>query len=90
MKNVIKGLRNIDAFIIGRIGYEQAKNFSRTIDEVIVLLKEQEAIEPDEFMDGLVKRYKCKKCGKHLIKTNWQTDNFCSNCGKEIIWNDSV
>lgn len=42
IEKVIKGLRDIDAFIAGRVGYENAKNFLRTIDDTIVLLKEQE------------------------------------------------
>ena len=42
MEKVIKGLRDIDMFIAGRLGYEKTKNFLRTIDETIILLKEQE------------------------------------------------
>lgn len=40
-EKVIKGLRDIDMFIAGRLGYEKAKIFLRTIDEAVVLLKEQ-------------------------------------------------
>ena len=43
MEKVIKGLRDIDGFIAGRIGFEQARNFLRTIDETIELLKEQQS-----------------------------------------------
>lgn len=39
---VITGLNDIGGFIAGRIGYEQARNFLRTIDEAIELLKEQQ------------------------------------------------
>lgn len=42
LEKVIRGLRDIDMFIAGRLGHEQAKNFLRTIDETITLLKEQE------------------------------------------------
>lgn len=42
-EKAIKGLRDIDMFIAGRFGHEKAKNFLRTIDETIALLKEQEA-----------------------------------------------
>ena len=42
MENVINGLNDIGGFIAGRIGFEQARNFLRTIDETVVLLKEQE------------------------------------------------
>ena len=41
-EKVIEGLRDIDMFIAGRLGHEKAKNFLRTIDETIALLKEQE------------------------------------------------
>ena len=51
-EKVIKGLRDIDMFIAGRLGYEKAKNFLRTIDETIILLKEQEAV------------VRCKDCKK--------------------------
>lgn len=42
LEKVIRGLRDIDMFIAGRLGYEEAKNFLRTIDETIILLKEQQ------------------------------------------------
>ena len=48
LEKVIRGLRDIDMFIAGRLEYEKAKNFLRTIDETIdelisadKLLKEQ-------------------------------------------------
>lgn len=43
LEKVIRGLRDIDMFIAGRLEHEKAKNFLRTIDETIALLKEQEA-----------------------------------------------
>ena len=42
-ENVIKGLHDIGGFIAGQIGIAQARNFLRTIDDTIELLKEQEA-----------------------------------------------
>ena len=56
-ENVIKGLRDIEMFIAGRLGYEQAKNFMRTIDETIVLLKEQDT-------------ELCTRCGWVRVKSN--------------------
>ena len=41
-EKVIKGLNDIGGFIAGRIGFEQARNFLRTIDDAIELLKEQQ------------------------------------------------
>ena len=42
MNTVINGLIDIGGFIAGRVRFEQAKNFLRTIDDTIELLKEQE------------------------------------------------
>ena len=41
-EKVVKGLNDIGGFIAGRIGIEQARNFLRTIDEAIAILKEQD------------------------------------------------
>ena len=41
-EKVIIGLNDISGFIAGRVGFEQARNFLRTIDDAIDLLKEQE------------------------------------------------
>ena len=50
---VITGLNDIGGFIAGRIGYEQARNFLRTIDDAIDLLKEQdERIKELELIKG--------------------------------------
>lgn len=45
VQKVIKGLNDIGGFIAGRVGFEQARNFLRTIDDAISLLKEQEMRE---------------------------------------------
>ena len=58
------------------------------VDSAIALLKEQEATEPISFMDGIVERFACKKCGKHLLMTSWGRDNYCSKCGQKVKWND--
>lgn len=42
MEKVIKDLHDIAGFIAGRVGIKQAKNFLRTIDDTVALLKEQE------------------------------------------------
>ena len=42
LEKVIRGLRDIDMFIAGRLEHEKAKNFLRTIDETIAMLKEQD------------------------------------------------
>ena len=49
-EKVIKGLNDIGGFIAGRIGIEQARNFLRTIDDAIELLKEQEELIPASWL----------------------------------------
>lgn len=44
-ETIEKGLHDIAGFIAGRVGFEQARNFLRTIDDAIALLKEQEKKE---------------------------------------------
>lgn len=55
-------------------------------DDILDLLKEQEPIEPISYMDGLVQRFACGKCGKHLLYATWGHDNFCSKCGRAVKW----
>lgn len=45
IETVVNGLNDIGGFIAGRVGFEQARNFLRTIDDAIDLLKEQETVE---------------------------------------------
>lgn len=44
-EKVTRGLNDIGGFIAGRIGFEQARNFLRTIDDALALLKWQEERE---------------------------------------------
>lgn len=81
---VIKGLNDIGGFIAGRIGFEQARNFLRTIDDAIALLKEyQEKQEglPPAWQDR-TQEHICQKCGGIV----WQEDNYCSKCGQAVKW----
>ena len=43
-EKVIKGLYDIGGFIAGRMGFDQARNFLRTIDNAIALLKENDEL----------------------------------------------
>ena len=58
-------------------------------DRLRALLKEHEPVEPKQLVDGLVTRYACGNCGKHLviISNSWR-DNYCSKCGRKVEWND--
>ena len=58
------------------------------ISDALTILKEQEAIEPTSYMDGLVQRFTCGKCGKHLLYAKWGHDNFCSKCGQAVKWDE--
>ena len=42
IESVVKGLNDIGDFIAGRLGYEQARNYFKTIDDAIAMLKERE------------------------------------------------
>ena len=50
------------------------------------LLKKQTPIEPEYFMDGHVKRCRCKKCGKHIMSVGKYRDNYCAKCGQAVKW----
>ena len=84
LDTVITGLRDIGGFIAGRIGFEQAKNFLRTIDTAIVLLKEQGA-KTGHWIDTTkvicFPRVQCSVCcsGQGAI---WM--NHCPNCGAKM------
>ena len=54
--------------------------------EAYELLKKQTPIEPEYFMDGLVKRCRCKKCGKHIVSVGRYRDNYCAKCGQAVKW----
>lgn len=55
-------------------------------DLITDMLNLLEAVAPIVFMDGLVKSYKCRNCGKHLVNATYARDNYCSKCGKAIKW----
>ena len=77
-EKVIKGLHDIGGFIAGRIGIEQARNFLRTIDDTVVLLKEQEVVsvhDPGAY---------CPKCGWMLYPEDHP--HCCGNCGQAVKW----
>jgi hypothetical protein len=53
IETVINGLNDIGGFIAGRVGFEQARNFLRTIDDAIDLLKEQDEEVKAAYRRGL-------------------------------------
>ena len=89
IETVINGLNDIGGFIAGRVGFEQARDFLRTIDETIALLKEQEAVEPEKENDGNPEPwtawwYVCGDCGQPIDRM----DRYCRRCGKQVKWNE--
>lgn len=82
IEKTIKGLHDISGWITGRLGYEQAKNFLNTIDNVIELLKKQ--IISDEIHET-AKQFRrtiiqCKDC-VHRDPEDKKCD-----CGHDIQW----
>lgn len=80
-EKVIKDLHDIAGFIAGRIGIEQARNFLRTIDEAVAMLKEQER-KKGSWDYGT----QCSVC-KGTIVPPWKRDtrvNFCPWCGADM------
>lgn len=81
LEKVIRGLRDIDMFIAERLEHEKAKNFLRTIDETIMLLKGQER-KKGSWDYGT----QCSVC-KGTIVPPWKRDtrvNFCPWCGADM------
>ena len=87
-ENVVKGLNDIGGFIAGRIGIEQARNFLRTLDEAIAILKKQEAVlahwddDTGHWIEG-----DRNGIDSHTRTTGEMIDTFrCSWCGFYQYW----
>ena len=84
-EKVINGLRDIDMFIAGRLGHEKAKNFLRTIDETIVLLKDDETWI--QYINDHIAM--CKEEVERLYKEQENASKrnpviVCPHCGKRV------
>ena len=92
-EKVIKGLESLRDICNSKSNMAMGKGrvawagYANTADDALILLKEQEPVKPDSFMDGRVQRFACKKCGKHLLYAEWGRDNYCSKCGQAVKWN---
>ena len=66
IETVINGLNDIGGFIAGRIGFEHALNFLRTIDDALALLKEQKKQKFFVYENGKITPLpdvaRCKDC----------------------------
>ena len=93
-EKVIKGLNDIGGFIAGRVGFEQARNFLRTIDNAIDLLKEQDETIKElqsaydylqkqffEAQDKLLTQDSVEHACEILRANGWkETEPICSEC----------
>lgn len=53
---------------------------------VIAMLKEQGAIEPDvDVINEIDRLYRCPKCHKHFL---YRKQKHCDQCGQEVKWDD--
>ena len=52
-------------------------------EDVIALLKEQEAVEPS--FNKIMKHFVCPNCSLVLDEGR---DDYCPSCGKEIAWDE--
>ena len=65
---------------------EESDCSKKMLADTLELLKKQTPIEPEYFMDGHVKRCRCKKCGKHIMSVGKYRDNYCAKCGQAVKW----
>ena len=97
-EKVIKGLKccfttaNCDGcpYEVARrkISFKTPDNHCPILDDIITLLKEQEAVEPILKRKGKSKAYNdyaCPVCDQEIV----YEQNYCSECGKLILWKGS-
>lgn len=84
-EKVAEDLTDIGGWIAGRVGFERAKNFLHTIDEAVVMLKEQEPLKPKSKVrhgaNAQIQHF-CGNCNSMLHGK----PKFCSECGKGVLW----
>lgn len=84
-EKTINDLTDIGGWIAGRVGFERAKNFLHTIDEAVVMLKEQEPLKPKSKVrhgaNAQIQHF-CGNCNSMLHGK----PKFCSECGKGVLW----
>ena len=79
------GMENlIDALTL--IAWNSEPKNAQTITEAILLLKEQEAVEPKWFIDTHhpAGAFRCGSCGERILENN--IDFYCSKCGRPVKW----
>ena len=85
-EKVIKGLETIKQFF----GYglpstaEMFDSYYGILNDAIVLLKEQEAVEPKHNPLSPTDWF-CGKCGMCISRFH----DYCPSCGQEVKWNEN-
>ena len=86
-EKVIKELEEVKEYIRTRSNGSGSK-ICRLMDvcnAAIILLKEQEAVEPEvDVLNEIDRLYRCPKCHKHFF---YRKQKYCDQCGQEIKWN---
>lgn len=66
---------------------EIGKGLGSKMDDIVTMLKEQEAIEPTLTREGRNKHYNdyvCPRCDNEVV----YEQNYCSECGVQFLWED--
>lgn len=60
----------------------------RVLLDVLVLLKEQEAVKPKEVNMYPLGQYACGACGHISVGSKNYHAKYCPECGRAVIWSD--
>ena len=66
---------------------EIGKGLGSKMDDIVTMLKEQEAVEPTLIREGRNKHYNdyvCPRCDNEVV----YEQNYCSECGVQFLWED--
>ena len=58
------------------------KGLGSKMDDIVALLKEQDAVEPNEGADPNESHWNCGACGYPL----WEDEKYCAHCGRQVKW----
>jgi len=86
-EKVLKALKHcISEITCRRCPYEKIECTITLKKDVLALLKEQEAVEPEvEVLNEIDRLYKCPRCHKHFF---YKKQKFCDQCGQAVKWNE--
>lgn len=64
---------------------EIGKGLGEKMDDIVAMMKEQEAVEPTLIREGRNKHYNdyvCPRCDNEVV----YEQNYCSECGVQFLW----